>query len=186
MDLVEKDDAYKLFDLYKNADKYGLENNIFINSELKNKSISIDNCNEPIILLTSEHDNKIENKFRKRYDCKGNFTKHYDDICSFNGPVGRIIYKGKHCDLFVWSDYKINKDYSDGCVEDKISKKTYCGYIATKYGTKLPETKKCKLNSVITRKFKNKSLNESILITFYGKNYLEPNKKFLNNKLVNL
>ena len=182
---IGKDDVYRLFELYNKSKENGIDH-IMVNSKLKenNKIVSQDKIT---VLLTSEHENMIEDKYRQRWNCKGNQLEM--DRCSFNGPVARVIHNNEHCDIFVWSDKKPEKEgYAEDCKEgtNKKYNNYYCSYIASQYGSNLPETKKCKLNNIITRRFVDEELIKDFMIKEYGENYLEPNHKFLNNRLVKL
>ena len=44
---------------------------------------------------------------RRRYDCQGNQVKEYEDQCSFQEPLGRLITENTHLDIY---DYKIKND----------------------------------------------------------------------------
>lgn len=185
---ISKSDVYRLFELYKLKEKLNIQD-IYINSELKENNEKI-LPTKVSLLLTSEHENKVNDKDRKRWDCNGNGDSepnYIRDICAFNGPVARIIFNHKQCDIFVWSDKKpSDMEYAENCKNDPNKLNNYCEFIATQYGSELPKTKPCKLNKIWVRKFADKQLIKDNMIRWYGINYMKPNQLYLDNKLVNI
>tara|TARA_B110001469_G_scaffold122989_1_gene134386 strand:- start:5486 stop:6175 length:690 start_codon:yes stop_codon:yes gene_type:complete len=157
---IGKEDAYNIIKLIDN-------DTIIYNSDIK----QIEE-NKIYIIINKQHDLKIEG--RNRYDCNGNKVLNQMDVCSFNGLFGRIIYNNINCDLFVYSTDNNKNDYSDTCND------TNCVYIATHKGTKIPETKNIKLNNATTKIFKFDEFVNNMLFTKYGKNFLNPDHKYIN------
>ena len=173
MDLyIGKDDAYKIIGLINN-------DNILYNSNIKKiKGLSDDKV---YIIINENHNKKMINgKGRPRFNCNGDKVDKQIDNCSYNGLFARIIYKRKHCDLFVYTKNNKTDEYHTKC------HKSGCVYISTDKGENLPKTKIVKMNNINTRIFKSDKFIHKLLSSLYGDYYIKPDHKFKNGKWVKL
>ena len=111
---------------------------------------------------------------RTRHDCNGKLSDSQIDSCSFNGPFARVIY-GTHMHIDV---YLYNLILPDGGLLGPVSLHGEVEYIND--SKTLPPVKPCTLNGVKTSVFKE--LNEEMLQTFYGKDYIIPNHEWCTQK----
>ena len=156
----------------------------FYPSELKYQPIIIGKT----YLLINPFHNKPMN-FRKRYNCRGKRVYKYMDSCSFDGIIARLIYydgkKVSHIDIFVF-----HQENNPSLRKQNLKKKKafsykgpYAAYVTSDIGTSLPKTISTKINGVTTRCF-NRIDGKKFLQTVYGKDFLIPDKIYLNNKWI--
>jgi hypothetical protein len=153
----------------------------------KNKIFLNKDINKYKLLINYYHNNPF-NK-RHRYNCLGENVKYHKDICSFNGPLARLIFinsklQVNHIDIFVYAS--ILKKNRNKLLSDNMATKFYNDlpvYISSKYGSILPETINCHFNKMNTKCLKDSNQN---LKKIYGTNYLKPDKLFNKGNYTNV
>ena len=139
----------------------------------------------PTLLINPDHNFKF--KSRKRHNCQGEKVDIQQDVCSFSGIIGRLVYrkngKTSHLDIFVYN-HETNKTNRDNHLVEKRAVDYYgdtASYIVSDIGTNLPPTTKCNINGVTTRCF-NRDIGKQFLINRYGENFLTPDRIYKNKK----
>ena len=120
------------------------------------------------LVIYKDHDKPMRN--RKRWDKTGRLVDKRVDPFSFNGPIGRLIYKDKKfIDIFVFhetSKEQVDQLIKEGWIVEKYG--SLGGYNSSRCATDIPETTTTKINNVTTKVFKDKNVVIKYLYNIYG------------------
>ena len=127
------------------------------------------NKNKITLLVRKTHDRLFSQV--QRTSCKGKPVSYMVDGCAFNGPIARVMFKGKHIDVYFRSSYVPGAPSDWHC-----RKKTGCVYSQSRYSIPLPEVYPCRLGPVDTKCF-GPAIVKQHLNEIYGNEWVQVGKK---------
>ena len=102
-----------------------------------------------------------------RWSCSGKKSTSKTDPCGFDGPVGRVIYRGRYIDIFPF--YANGPKIKDGWCH-KFRKGYTCAYMPWNVTyMHFPETESFECNGLKTRRFKDILLMHELASSLWGK-----------------
>ncbi len=134
-----------------------------------NKAIVQVDQSDITLIINFWHNEAQDDQSRPRYNCQGKRVSDMTDVCSFNGPIGRLVHHSMQMDIYVLSETN-----SNGEIEE---------YIPSEQGVELPEISPCELNNVSTYRFKDST---HYLEAFYGSNFNLPIYAWRDDKWVDI
>lgn len=127
------------------------------------------NMNEFTLLVRKTHDRRFSDV--QRTNCKGKPVSGMTDGCAFNGPIARVMFKGKHIDIYFRTSY-----VQDAPSKWHCRKHTGCVYSQSRYSIPLPEVYPCRLGPVDTKCF-GPAIVKQHLNEIYGNEWVKVGKK---------
>jgi hypothetical protein len=103
------------------------------------------NTSEITLLVRKTHDSLFSDV--QRTNCKGELVSRMVDVCAFNGPIARVMLKGKHINIFFRCSHLTSVPSSWHC-KGRIH--SGCSYCQSKDSVPLPEVYPCRLGPVDT------------------------------------
>lgn len=103
------------------------------------------NTSEITLLVRKTHDSLFSDV--QRTNCKGEPVSRMVDVCAFNGPIARVMLKGKHIDIFFRCSHLTSVSSSWYC-KGRIH--SGCSYCQSRDSVPLPEVYPCRLGPVDT------------------------------------
>ena len=127
------------------------------------------NTNEFTLLVRKTHDRRFSDV--QRTNCKGKPVSRMTDVCAFNGPIARVMFKGRHIDIYFRTSY-----VQDAPSKWHCRKHTGCVYSQSRYSIPLPEVYPCRLGPVDTKCF-GPAIVKQHLNEIYGNEWVQVGKK---------
>jgi mannosyltransferase OCH1-like enzyme len=103
------------------------------------------NTNKITLLVRKTHDRLFSDV--QRTNCKGEPVSRMVDGCAFSGPIARVMFKGKHVDIYFRCSHLTSVPSSWHC-KGRIH--SGCSYCQSRDSVPLPEVYPCRLGPVDT------------------------------------